>query len=361
VKLAGDTLIDFDGLNEVIAAKAPMLGVPVVVIQNGKTITIPPGWWKTASQEEFVHFLKYQGVSAVKPTRNWTQEEKKYDHDWLISFKNYAGYREVHSAPRGGWPEAIGDSFRILAVASEKGHVIVCSGGFAIDTVQMPGLFGLAEIGDVELDASRSHVLTWDHETFRNQLLGELRPRIVQAMDGLASELSVHLRQGFLRSIGAVYGEGILLDTKLPWISVMQPPGSLELLNPQEFSQRVRGHEVFAVFGEEGSPWNCARFCKACYPGISDTALIIPVNTVGQPDPGSYRDEEDEFIEGSLPDHFYRENFPDKDDRYKEATLLIAMIQLIADVTGRTVENVVEMPWIRNERTICLRLPAVTS
>jgi hypothetical protein len=154
-----------------------------------------------------------------------------------------------------------------------------------------------------------------------------------------------------LKSIGEVYGDDILVDTNLPWISVVEPPGMMELLSPSEFRARLSGREVLVVYGSKAEPWESAMFCKSRFPEIGHTALVIPVSSTGQPSVGSYEDRQETFW-GPLFEHFHHRT----SQGYEQAILLIATLRIIAEAIERPFDELTQMNWVRRDQTICTRL-----
>jgi hypothetical protein len=349
IALPRSSLGDFDNLDAIVRAKAPMLEIPVLVTQQNRTIEIEPQWWKAAGQEEFLDFLGDREFVATTPQR--------FKDTYNPSFGDYPYTRRnrAEDLKENFWidrrPEAISDSFRIVATPG-IGHVVICSKGFAIDTVHIPGMVGVTEIGDVEVDAARSKTLRWDHQTFRKRLIERLKPRILEGLEDLEREFSIPSKYSFLNSVSVVYGQDFLTDTKLPWISIIEPPGRVEMLNPIAFADKLKNREIFLVFGDYATPWNAADFCLELFPDMGNKSLIVPVPDADQPGVGNFH--EDDTVFGPLPEHFF-ENFGR--GKYPDDTgILNAILQIISRSTTKPLEELNDLRWIRKERTVGARL-----
>jgi len=116
------------------------------------------------------------------------------------------------------------------------------------------------------------------------------------------AEGDVPARYEFLISVAKTYGLQLLLETKLPWITLRESPGNAILVSIQEFMKRAKAaDEILVVYGV--SAWSAEKFARSIFPQASKSALTVPVSTIGQPDPGTY-DDEDEIIEAELTEHF---------------------------------------------------------
>jgi hypothetical protein len=328
---------DFAELNKIVLARAPMLNIPIEVIENGAHSTISPGWWHLLPQNEFLEFLQRQPRTATTPARHHAGPAPRrihgdgpFDHDWRMS--------PLSLDPVTHWsgkqPELLDDEARILAVPG-SGGVLLCCKGFAVRTVYMPGIIGMVNINNLTLDASRSNALDWDAVGQRERWLSALEPHITQSLDSLATEGDIPARFGFLVRVGSEYGSRFLAKTTLPWVTVKGPLGDALQISITDLQQRLlETDELLLTYG--ASPWQAGTVAHGRHPKAGRTTLVIPVSSVGQPDPGSYEDL-DEMIWGPFPEHFKGSRYSSHE--ISEAVLLCAILDVIAKTWGLKVEN----------------------
>jgi len=122
-------------------------------------ISARPGWWKTATQEELSAFLSSQQSIATTPAR--LRQNPAHFHlrsHNLYSYPTALANLQPYEKWPGAQPELLDENSRILSIPG-RGGVVVCSKGFAVDLVPVPGMIGLVDVGDLELNAARSEAL----------------------------------------------------------------------------------------------------------------------------------------------------------------------------------------------------------
>lgn len=356
VRISADRLADFSELSKVILGKAPMLDIPVALAQGDSTVDITPKWWQTVSQEELSEFLDQRDLIATTPPRLRDKQQMSEIDDLMRFRHHYRQDRTLSNINRldkwpGNQPEVISNDFRILAVPA-MGHVLLCSKGFAIMNVPMEGLYGLVDVGELELNTARSQALNWHRSKYREEWMSELRPSLVSALDGLVTEGNIPARFQFLSRVAELYGIELLLETSLPWLTVVEPPGNSRLVNPQEARELLKNAaEIFLVYGAKVSPWNATEIARARFPEASRDALVIPVSSDGQPEIGSYRDD-DKVIWDSLPEHFKSERTYAKRS-IDQATLLLATLTTVSQQWQITWDKLYKSRWSRHNQTLC--------
>jgi hypothetical protein len=351
VILEGSQTADHRQLARIIRAKAPMLDIPVEVRELGQAEQISPKWWESLSQDQFVEFLKSQSIVARQPN---SAQRGPTGAAFVRHFAPFApDERDVRW--RGAHPEIITENYRVLAWPGARG-MLLCSKGFAIDWVHSPGLLGLAEIGDVQLNAARSSPLGWDWRTFQDSLLAELTPRIVAALDAMKDELSIPRRYAFLSSVGSLYGANTLKASSLPWVTVVEPPGTATLVSAQEFLSKARQvDELGLVIGADVSPWSATTLVHQRYPETGRRALVVPIDTSSFNVPFNARDGTD-VITGTLDALFSSQ---DRSDVVRRMPLLAATLGLVAEAWAVPVQRLEGVSWSKRLRTLCTRLVRV--
>ncbi len=350
VHLSDQFAADLAELNKIVIAKAPMLRIPVEVVQGGQASKIDPNWWKTVSQDEFVEFLVHQELAATTPPRlvdarqspDWRGYRHRYPYDRVQSLRDLEKYNKWP----GRQPELIDDVCRILAIPGQ-GSVLLCSKGFAVGSLHVPGVIGMVNMEDLELNASRSQPIGLDRDQVRIGWLQALHPHIVSSLNELLNEGDVTDRLEFLNSVASVYGRNLLLETNLPWLTIKEPTGDARQISVATLRSRLKGvREVLVSYNV--SLWSTARRARECFPGAERDALVVPISSLGQPEPGSYLDR-DEEIWAPLEEHFGKEVYS---GRLEKANLLLATIDAISSEWGVPEETFLNAKWVRKNKSL---------
>jgi hypothetical protein len=159
-----------------------------------------------------------------------------------------------------GWPghepQYLDDTERLISQGGLSSYgVILCSQGIAVETIGVPDICGICEIGTVELTVSRETLIATSDVSLRswrtvnepliNKLIADLRPAVVTELDQMDSYGMLPGRIDFLRGLASIFGKELLDATKLGWIPVTEPPGNLihysktDLLNLLERHPRI--------------------------------------------------------------------------------------------------------------------------
>jgi hypothetical protein len=337
-------------LNKVVMARAPMLSIPIEVIQDGQSSQIEPGWWKTIPQEMFAEFLFTQQETATTPAHLPKKQQADLEDINYIMFLRYGRgggiVRPTHMKWPAKQPELLNDTCRLLAVP-EQGQVLLCSKGFAVRMVHVSGLLGMVNIDNLELTASRSQLIGLDMNQMRESWIEALRPKIRESLDELVQEGDVTGRLEFLNSVAKVYGRSVLLESSLPWLTIKEPPGHAHQVSASMLRDRLKNiDEVLISYNV--SLWSASRMVFEHYPDARKSALVIPISSAGQPTPGALSDREKE-VRGSLKELFHDERFPRE---VKEAQILLATIDAISHSWDIPSDSITQAEWIRVETAV---------
>ncbi|HEY33009.1 MAG TPA: hypothetical protein G4O10_07890 [Dehalococcoidia bacterium] len=243
---------------------------------------ILPKWWQNITQEELTRYLT---TPVPPPAEEKTKSISRRSLD--VEFAFYRRDRTILSNidELNKWPdkqpEVISDTERIIAMPNAA-HVLICSKGFAVREVAVKGMVGLVDIGDVELNTSRSSTIKWDVEEFRNRVIEMLSPQIISALDALMKEPNIPSRFEFLADVCEAYGYEIITNTELKWISIIKPPGDAILISPDELRKNIsEAKEILLIYGGKSDPWNSYSICRKRFSEASDDAIIIPISSDG--------------------------------------------------------------------------------
>lgn len=351
VTLSAEYKSSYSEIYRVVQARAPMLDMSVAVSESNVTTNLVPGWWKNISQEEFSSFLSEQRSAAMNVRRGLkSQPETRYFYE-----SRQADLRAIGELSRwpGKQPEVITDRHRILAVPA-IGHVLLCSKGFAIGSYPVPGLLGIVDELDLQLNVARNTPLAWNSTEFRIRLLTDLDPHIQSAVDSLNQEPNIPARHGFLCAVAHAYGSKYLTQTKLGWITVVEPPGITRLLSPDEFLAKVSQVKELIVGYSGLGPWSIAGAARGYFPDAPQHSTLIPISAVSQAEvrKGDSWEEGRHVHTGPLNEHFTSKR-NDDDDKLENATFLNIVLDLIAAAWGVARTQLDNGRWSSKSESLC--------
>lgn len=327
---------EFEKLADIVRAKAPMLEMPIVVVNRGKETRVEPGWWQTVPRTELLTFINTRHAILAPPRPGRHQ------------FAPWVQHRNVGTPKgwRGKPPELCTGEMRVFA-EPDANVVLLCSKGFALATLAIHGFAGLVEVGDVQLNAARDELIGWDVQAFRQKVIAELRPKILDGINSFKEERNIPEKLGFVVSVAKQYGYELLVETELPWVCVLEPPGDAVLMSPLDFRKLVaKGREILIGYGGYISPWNVESSCREYFGEAGADALIVPVCSHGQADvPWFTGDQKPK--NGPLTSSF---------GDYEKCPLLVTVLNLIAAAWKVDVAELVEAPWAFDSKKACARL-----
>ncbi len=336
----------YNNLELIVKARAPMLSFPILIRTPTQTSTIETNWWKTVGQKDFFDFTtKWQTLSNAK------EESLNYDFLYRRRYRDGIEFDSVERFKK--WPnkqpEIISANFRLLAIP-DFGKVILCSRGIAVREILLNGLTGIANIDDLTLTASRNETIKLDTHKFIQDVNSEIRPKVIEALNSLEAEGMIISRFAFIIKVAKIYGHSVLLESTIPWISIIIPPGHIQLFNTKGaielFSEK---DEIILSYGT--GPWTTEEICRNYFPSALDSALIIPVTQIEQPSFGSYSEKNIPIID-VLPNQM-RPRAESEDnaesDVYQEAILLMTILKIISEAWNVEEKHLVYYKWLRKK------------
>jgi hypothetical protein len=351
IRVRPEQATSFEGLERIVRARAPMLDILISVIQDGLTKHIRPGWWKTASQDDLLQYVSTRDMEAIMPARKIQEIERERRRRYVDPYIHPRGpvLSELDDLKKwpGNQPESVTESHRIIATP-RHGAVVISSRGFAIKTLNIRGVCGVVDVGDLSMDVSRSEPIDFDLNALGDKLKQCLLPAIIEATDRLLDEGNITSRYEFLVELSQAYGPKVLPGLSLPWITVLRSPGNTVLANPKSFSDELTGiNDLYVTYST--NPWDAILRLRKPFPTVRPADLIVCVSSAGQSEPGSYRDE-DRLIEGALPEHFTGEY--SLTSSLANQSLLLAVISIVANAWGMTQDQLNSQKWFRRNRTL---------
>jgi hypothetical protein len=345
VAIQPDATTDYQGIARVAQGKAPMLDVRMRVVEQGAASSVEPLWWMRVSQEELSEFIANRDeISTQAPRRRRARQGAGPRAPRRDSLR----LLDKRERWPGEQPEVMNPEMRIFATPALD-RVVLCSRGFAITTALIAGISGLVEVGDVELNASRSVPIALDAEDLRRTLLDKLRPAIVAATDALSASGLVANRFEFVRALAATYGADVLAASTLPWAPVIDGPGNTILVNASDLRRRAAAVDEVLIAYNVGT-WTADSESRRRYVEAAASALVVHVPVANGPAVGFYTDEK-KIVSGHLRQHFMSE-FSAGVCNLPQAGLLAAVVAVVAHAGGVPEERLYEDSWSRMERVL---------
>lgn len=328
--------VSSDNLHSTVQARAPMLPFPVHInLPEGRS-SISAGWWQTTDQESFYDFVvdwEQRGLGRKSSMRVGS----RYIYD--VYGGRIENFRDIAANKRWPYqaPEATTESYRVLAMPNVN-RVLLCSRGIAVTMVPLYGRVGIVDIDDVNLTAARSSALDLNISEIGEHLSKELRPAVVKALDGVVAEGNIPARYEFLMNVARAFGYTVLLETALPWIPIIEPPGMVDLVASSKFRSLVdETSEVLITFGM--GPWTAAEERMSRFAFAAQNALLVPVPG-GRPYGGDFKEREgNREMQGPL---FDLTKTPDQLERMNG---LRAILSLVAERWGTDISDLVNTTW----------------
>ena len=332
----------YNNIEAIVRARVPMLTFPVNIKTASKTISIDPYWWKETSQKELFDFaLNWEKSAGFIET----EREMILDFDFFYNYRKVVEFLSVDRYKK--WPdkqpEIISDNYRLLAIP-DYGKLIICSKGVAVKSIRFNGLTGIVQIDDLQLTASRDQTIKWQNEDFFKRAILDIKPLIIESLNKLKDEGMITSRFEFVTKVVKIYGEDLLLESTLPWIPIIIPPGDIKLFDVNEVvSLLSKKDEIIINYGAD--PWTTESICRNYFPSATDSVIIFPVNKINQPSFGHYSDKG--IVMDSLPKQFRENEKEDPTDKYKDAIYLYSLLKVISKSWNIDVSKLINADWLR--------------
>jgi hypothetical protein len=331
-------------LEAIVRAKAPMLDIDIHVRADRRTQVVRAGWWRKMSQRDILMFLsEHSRVLSVAPNsgvyRGTPTEDSLYPPTWPAEI-----------------PEVSNERRRILAHSLS---VLVCAYGFFVTQQHFHGYSGLVDIGEVDLDAARARMLSFNRERFTEDVLVSLRPRIVSGLDALQTTKDVPRLFGLIVYVATVYGFETLEASALAWIPTQDVHGTYQLCSVAELERRVKASGTcFLAYGKFANPWGISALAHRFLKKLDPKTLMIGVPSSGQSDPPYVSEWRGSAGPAPFREHWQRSDvFPER------------MIPILPVFISRVIERAGDLPegslleheWENVFQTLCIaiRLRAV--
>jgi hypothetical protein len=313
---------DYSKIEHTVRALAPMLQVPIK-ISTTESMVIEPGWWKKASKKDLISITENNKIKSHYP-------------QWNI--RRHFLYQQTDAFNEWTDPEITTENYRIFANPSGS-KVHLCSKGFYVTTVSIPGLSGIVDVPDIQLNAARSEAIHWDSDAFRKKTIQSLFPKMIDSTNSLASFGNIPQKFENIALLAKLYGNDLIIKSDLPWLGYVDKIGNYFLKSFSEMVTIFRTkNEVLIGYGL--APWQARRNALNIFSDLNSETIILPVSNSGQSSFGSY--DEKEPTEASFNEHFIEHDL-------EETQLLEITLKCVSVAWDIPIEQLKENRWIRNK------------
>jgi len=249
----------------------------------------------------------------------------------------------------GAKPELIDGETRVFGTGGKgPSGVVLCSHGIAIQIVGIGDMVGVAEIGDVELTASREFIQDdtggAGAKKLAERLVSGLRPEIVAKLNDLERYGMIPARLNFLRATAKYYGPDVLQATGLHWIPVLEPPGNLIHRSKKEVLHLLAGTRRVVL----ASGVSARSLYRSALPLISAADLGSRVVILTSQELEVKYNDSDRFKHAKEPcpiDGPLGELLAKLEDSPSELILTEQVIDIVAEAWGMSRATILDQRW----------------
>jgi hypothetical protein len=284
-------------LPDLVRVYAPMVPHPIEVDVDGEVTVISEGWLQRLNCEEF-HKWTLNAVMTLERNRSRAPQSESF---WVYERMRYLEYRrggEPRAKPWvGDWPEYRDASVRLLA--SFDGITLLCVRGLSIQPISTPGYVGVIDLESAVPDVSRREAVSADVGSILSRATAATMAQIVANLDALATTGLMIDKGEFLGECERLYGRRSILDSSVPWISLLQLPGNVTLVNCATFLERLtKVSSLFIAYGT--GPWTAMKKWVSADRPSGREELAIVLDDVHGRGPGYHPGDEEKI--GMLSD-----------------------------------------------------------
>lgn len=256
IRLKQAVLDSFKSFAEQIRVYAPMLAIPVEVAVDNETTTISPGWIFKLSADDF----RIWTLGAVRSLAK-VRDSFQYSHSYYLQNRAarylHRMYSQEKDLPwRSTCPEFVADRTRLIA--SFEGSSLLCLKGLALQSISTPGFVGIIDIDTATTDASRKQALNADVSEILSHAKMQIRNAVVENLDVLGKSCFVVNEMEFISQCVELYGPEVLMQSTIPWVSLIQQPGDVRQIPSDEFLAEARNSQS-VFFAYDMGPWTAIK------------------------------------------------------------------------------------------------------
>lgn len=307
VDLHGDAVEALKRLAELVPVYAPMVPHAIEVDVDGELTTIPVGWLHRLGSDQF-HKWILDAAATLARNRSRSNPGRQFREQvseglFLVDEVGYLlGRRRGEPAAKPwvcDWPEYRDASVRLLA--SFESTTLLCIRGLAVQPIKTPGYVGVIDLESAAPDVSRREVVDADVSSVLVRATTATTAQIVANLNALVTTGLMIDKTAFLSRCEQLYGRKAILDSSVPWISLLQLPGDVKLVCCATLLDDLT--EVTSLFVAFGTgPWTAMKkwAATAGQPGNQEMAVVLDDEGVGHHGLGYHSGSEEKI--GRLSD-----------------------------------------------------------
>ncbi|MEP7365280.1 MAG: ATP-binding protein [Acidobacteriota bacterium] len=275
-----------EDLPSIVRCRAPMMSVAMTVQTNKGAISekkrIEPGWWQHVDHDDLRAFIQHWDSISFRGKEDRSPDPHQHRMFFTSHSTNFGDKYTLRGWP-GLRPTICNETQRLMSEGGRNSFgVIRCSKGVAVDHVPVADLTGLVEVGELPLTAARSAMyadlpygrIRMAPAEWESRLIYDIQADVIAKLNDLERYGMISARLGFLRGLALVYGREVLLETTLPWIPVIEPPGNLIHQSKTDLTERLRTEERLMIASGVGP----SSAYAAAAPWIAESELgKIPI------------------------------------------------------------------------------------
>ncbi len=311
---------DLATIARTVRTLCPMIENTIRIEHSDAQQSIAAGWWRTLPVAEFLDVLD-ENEHVLTP--NDTPKHVRNLELQISAFDTILdGTRTRTDVVPERWredpPETIDSEGHYRFIADPlRSTVFLCSHGFLIKTIDVPGFTGIFDSDKFEPDVKRADIQNLDSDEIWDIARRGVEDGVVEILDGLASARFSARWIRFVSICVSRYGYSVGRRTNLQWIPIVNRSGDLSHLNAAEFVERVKGASVVRLsYGLHPSS------ALEEWSNVDESDLCLVLDHRNDPQVRRPHRERDETVQGRLKEYW-------KD--FRTATSLTAVLVLIAE------------------------------
>jgi hypothetical protein len=257
VQLRDTVVASLRTLKELVPVYAPMLSHALEVVVDGQATTYPTRWLHQLDSGGFYSWVRQAAFVLDRNRRG--RDEMMSREQWMQMWRHMRmRWEDTEDSVRwvNGWPEYQEKHVRLLA--SFEGVTVLCLRGLAIQLIRTPGFVGVIDLESGTPDVSRREALNADVSDVLGRAKAAMQVQIVNNLNAVTRSGLLIEKIRFIETCAELYGRKVLLDSSLPWISLLKLPGEVQLINCADLLERLtKAESLFVAYGT--GPWTAMK------------------------------------------------------------------------------------------------------
>ncbi|MCP1510050.1 hypothetical protein J2Y83_000177 [Pseudomonas marginalis] len=281
IKLKTTIVEKLNSIQRRVSSYAPMLKTPIKTITKDLEHLLEPGWLFKLDPESFKKTILQ--ITADLGRHN---SEAYYPHRRHTS-------SQLNDIWESSPPEYVSEKARLVAGA--EGICVICLKGLSLQVAYTPGFIGIVELDDVTPDVSRRQALDIDLSGILKAAQNTIMDQLIKSLEKYTSNRLILNNLSLISSSIKTYGDQILLNSKINWLSRIILPGDISLCSTQMLFETLKANDtVFIAF--DANPWEAMKLWTSKTQSVDGEAAFTLSNIGDGP---GYR-REIEYMRGTL-------------------------------------------------------------